>query len=96
MRKEPLEEDLDYIARYPLQYEQLKDTTVLVTGATGLIGVSIVRALIAIGNIHVIALVRNIEKLDLIRWFLLSARILRENLKKLLVTELPVFAVSMM
>lgn len=62
MRKEPLEEDLDYIARYPLQYEQLKDTTVLVTGATGLIGVSIVRALIAIGNIHVIALVRNIEK----------------------------------
>ena len=25
MRKEPLEEDLDYIARYPLQYEQLKD-----------------------------------------------------------------------
>ena len=61
MRKEPLEEDLDYIARYPLQYEQLKDTTVLVTGATGLIGVSIVRALIAIGNIHVIALVRNIE-----------------------------------
>lgn len=62
MRKEPLEEDLDYIARYPLQYEQLKDTTVLVTGATGLIGASIVRALIAIGNIHVIALVRNIEK----------------------------------
>lgn len=48
MRKGPLEDDLQYIAKYPLQYEQLKETTVLVTGATGLIGASIVRALIAV------------------------------------------------
>ena len=47
MRKGPLEDDLQYIAKYPLQYEQLKETTVLVTGATGLIGASIVRALIS-------------------------------------------------
>ena len=32
MRKGPLEDDLQYIAKYPLQYEQLKETTVLVTG----------------------------------------------------------------
>ena len=62
MRKGPLEDDLQYIAKYPLQYEQLKETTVLVTGATGLIGASIVRALIAVEGIHIIALVRNIEK----------------------------------
>ena len=31
MRKGPLEDDLQYIAKYPLQYEQLKETTVLVT-----------------------------------------------------------------
>lgn len=52
MRKEPLEDDLQYIAKYPLQYEQLKETTVLVTGATGLIGASIVRALIAVEGIE--------------------------------------------
>ena len=39
-----------------------KGKTVLVTGATGLIGVSLVRALLAIGDIKVIALVRNAEK----------------------------------
>ena len=27
MRKGPLEDDLQYIAKYPLQYEQLKETT---------------------------------------------------------------------
>lgn len=62
MGKGPLEDDLQYIAKYPLQYERLKKTTVMVTGATGLIGISIVRALIAIGDIQVVALVRNIEK----------------------------------
>ena len=62
MRKGPLEDDLQYIAKYLLQYEQLKETTVMVTGATGLIGVSVVRALIAVEGIHIIALVRNIEK----------------------------------
>jgi len=59
-----LEEDLKYIANYSLPYEEMKGTTVLVTGATGLIGVSIVRALVAIGDIKVIAHVRNREKAE--------------------------------
>ena len=59
-----LEEDLKYIANYSLPYEEMKGTTVLVTGATGLIGVSIVRALVAIGDIKVIAHVINREKAE--------------------------------
>lgn len=62
MQRDVLEEDLQYIANYDLPYDQLKGKTVLVTGATGLIGVSLVRALLAIGDIKVIALVRNVEK----------------------------------
>lgn len=57
-----LMEDLEYIAHYDLPFEELKGSTVLVTGATGLIGVSIVRALLAIGDIKVLAFVRNEEK----------------------------------
>ena len=61
--KTALSEDLKYIADYnDLPYEEMGNSTVLVTGATGLIGVSLVRALLAIGKIHVIAFVRNIEK----------------------------------
>lgn len=57
-----LQEDLDYISRYHLPYEQLKGSTVLVTGATGLIGSLLVRSLLAIGDIEVLAFVRNEEK----------------------------------
>lgn len=57
-----LKEDLKYIAGYNLPYKKLKGNTVLVTGATGLIGVSLVRALLVIGDIKVIAFVRNEEK----------------------------------
>lgn len=57
-----LKEDLKYIVEYDLPYEKIKGHTVLVTGATGLIGVSLVRALLAIGDIFVLAFVRNIEK----------------------------------
>lgn len=57
-----LEEDLKYIADYDLPYEKLKGSTVLVTGATGLIGVSVIRSLLTIGKINVLAFVRNIEK----------------------------------
>lgn len=64
MRSTPLEEDLQYIKKYPLTYYQLKDRTILVTGATGLIGFQLVKALLAIGNIHIIALIRNIEKAE--------------------------------
>ena len=62
MQRDVLEEDLQYIANYDLPYDRLKEKTVLVTGATGLIGVSLVRALLAIGDIKVSALVRNAEK----------------------------------
>ena len=62
MNNDVLQEDLQYIARYPLPYDQLRGHTVLVTGATGLIGVSLVRVLLAVGNIRVIALVRSREK----------------------------------
>lgn len=62
MQRDTLEEDLQYIADYNLPYKQLKGKTVLVTGATGLIGTLLVRALLAIGDIKVIALVRNSEK----------------------------------
>lgn len=62
MKNNVLQEDLQYIANYGLPYEQLKGRTVLVTGATGLIGVLLVRALLAIGSIEIIALVRNQEK----------------------------------
>lgn len=57
-----LEEDLKYIANYNLPYDELKGHTVLVTGATGLIGTSLVRALLTIGDIKVLAFVRSIEK----------------------------------
>lgn len=62
MLSSTLQEDLHYITGYPLPYEKLHGKTVLVTGATGLIGVSIVRALLTIGGINVIALVRNEDK----------------------------------
>lgn len=57
-----LKEDLQYIANYNLPYKELKGSTVLVTGATGLIGVSLIRAMLTIGNINVIAFVRDKEK----------------------------------
>lgn len=62
MINDPLKEDLDYIINYNLPYCNLKRNTVLVTGATGLIGVSLIRALLAIGDIKVIAFVRNMDK----------------------------------
>lgn len=62
-----LQEDLDIIAKSDLPFEQLRNSTVLVTGATGLIGVSLARALLCINrvnrlNLHVLAFVRNPEK----------------------------------
>lgn len=62
MQSKVLKEDLKYIANYDLPYEEIKGKSVLVTGATGLIGVSLVRALLEIGGIEVIALVRDLEK----------------------------------
>lgn len=57
-----LEEDLKYIEEFDLPYGKIKGHIVLVTGATGLIGASLVRAMLAIGDIYVLAFVRNIHK----------------------------------
>lgn len=57
-----LKEDLRYIADYELPYELLQGQTVLITGATGLVGAMLVRSLLAIGGIRVVAFVRDIQK----------------------------------
>lgn len=64
---ETLQEDLEYIADSEIPFEDLRDSSVLVTGATGLIGVLLVRALLCVNrvrnlNLHVWALIRNEEK----------------------------------
>lgn len=59
---EILKDDLKYIKEYDLPYELLKGKTVLVTGATGLIGVSLIRSLLYMGDIKVLAFVRNESK----------------------------------
>ncbi len=62
-----LQEDLDYIANSSLPFGEIYNSTVLVTGATGLVGSQIVKALLNMNRvknagIRVIALVRNEEK----------------------------------
>lgn len=62
-----LQEDLNYIANSNISFNQLKDSTIFVTGATGLIGVSLVRSLLCVNrvrklNFRVIAFVRNFKK----------------------------------
>ena len=62
-----LQEDLEAIAKSDLPYDAFNHKTVLITGATGLIGASLVRALVKIANtrkIHVkiFALVRDQKK----------------------------------
>lgn len=49
---ETLQEDLDYIASSEIPVEALRDSKVLVTGATGLIGVSLVRALLCVNRVR--------------------------------------------
>lgn len=72
-----LEEDLDLIAGSNLPFEKLSNSTVLVTGATGLIGVSLIRALMRINDvrktsIRILALIRNRDKAEAIYGNLLS------------------------
>lgn len=62
-----LQEDLNYIANCNIPFEKLKGSTIFVTGATGLIGVSLVRALLCVNrikklDIQVLAFVRNLDK----------------------------------
>ncbi|MBT9779501.1 NAD-dependent epimerase/dehydratase family protein [Clostridium sp. MCC353] len=60
-------EDLEILANSNLPYELLTDSTVFITGATGLIGVQLIRALLMFNSkkntrIKIIALVRNKNK----------------------------------
>lgn len=64
-----LQEDLDYIANSEIQFEQLRESTIMVTGATGLVGAFLVRALLCANrikklNLHILAFVRNREKAE--------------------------------
>lgn len=68
--KEILEEDLASIASLSIDFlASLANKTILVTGATGLIGFSLIKALLHINqkhslNINVLALVRNFKKAE--------------------------------
>lgn len=63
-----IQEDLDAIVNeQSIDWEQLKDSSVLVTGATGLVGSLLVKALAyynkeKCGNIKILAMVRDVEK----------------------------------
>ena len=64
-----IQEDIEFIAESNVPFDKMKDCTVLVTGATGLIGSQIVLSLIVRNrlyntNIRVIALARNGEKAE--------------------------------
>ncbi len=47
-----LQEDLEAIANTPLKWENFKEKSFFITGATGLVGASLVRALCCINRIH--------------------------------------------
>jgi UDP-glucuronate decarboxylase len=62
-----LQEDLELIADSNLKWDNLKNKHILVTGATGLIGSLLVRALLCVSrkrqlDVHVFALIRNEQK----------------------------------
>ena len=71
LKSRVLLEDLDYLVDTFSKKDELKNSTVLITGATGLIGVSITRAFLYMNEkyetkIQVVALVRNLDKAKLI------------------------------
>lgn len=62
-----LQEDLENIANSNLSYEKLKESTILITGATGLVGSMLVKALACCNRRHdlgmtILALIRSEEK----------------------------------
>lgn len=64
-----LQEDIDKAIAKKLPFDELENSTVLVTGATGLIGSQVVKFLIALNrvehkNITVVAYVRNLKKAE--------------------------------
>lgn len=66
-----LQEDLEWIANSEFHFDKLKDSNILITGATGLIGVALVRSLLCVNRVkkldlHVLALIRNKKKAETI------------------------------
>ncbi len=62
-----LQEDLENIAKASIEYEKFKNKSFFITGATGLVGASLVRALACINRIHglgikINVLVRSVQK----------------------------------
>lgn len=77
-----LQEDLEIIANSNVPYNNIKDSTILVTGATGLIGVQLVRAILCLNrlkntNIKILALVRNKQKAEVVFGELLKRKELK-------------------
>lgn len=63
------QQDLELIIESKIDFEKYKNTTVLITGATGFIGSSLVKTFLCGNrmrdlNIHIIAAVRNLEKAE--------------------------------
>lgn len=66
-----LQEDLEFIANSNISLDEMYNKTILVTGATGLIGSQIVKSLVCINriknaNIKIIALVRDKKKVNIV------------------------------
>lgn len=59
-----LERDIEEILSAPLDYLSLQGKTVMVTGANGFIPTYIVETLLTIGDVNVVAVVRNKEKAE--------------------------------
>ncbi|HEM3680170.1 TPA: NAD-dependent epimerase/dehydratase family protein [Streptococcus suis] len=66
-----LQEDLEIIAHSNIDFKKLENSTILITGATGLIGSHLVKTIACINRVHdlectIILLVRNLDKANAI------------------------------
>ena len=64
-----LQEDLEIIAKEELPFRKFRNSTVFITGVTGLVGLQLFKALACINRVHqlnmkIIGLVRNLDKAE--------------------------------